>query len=138
MHSTRIPAARPVLLALAALLSLTLSGCLAVFAAAALAGTVGYVQYDENEAFQDFESSLDRVWDATIEALRDQGHEMAGDYPHGPDEGVIQLQEEGLWVKVERTDQEFTRVRVRIGTFDTPEHHERATDLLVAIDEELR
>ena len=137
MNNTRMSAARPVLRVLAVLLTLPLTGCIALFAAAAV-GTVGYVQYEANEAFQDFEIDLEQVWDAAITVLRSQGHELADDYPHASDGGVIHLEAEGVWVKVERTDQEFTRVRVRIDTFDTPDHRERATVLLVAIDEELR
>ena len=137
MHTTRLSAAQPVLRVLAVLLTLPLCGCLALFAAAAVGG-VGYVEYEANEAYQDFDVELEPVWDAALEVLEDQGHALTSEYPHKSDEGVIHLEAEGVWVKVERTDQDYTRVRVRIDTFDSPEHRERATALLVAIDEELR
>ena len=137
MHSTRMSAAQPVLRVLAVLLILPLTGCLALFAVAAV-GTVGYVQYEKNEAFQDFEVELEPVWDAALEVLDDQGHALASEYPRTSEEGVIHLESDGVWVKIERTEQNYTRVRVRIDTFDSPEHRERATALLIAIDDELR
>lgn len=113
---------RPV--AAAALLCL-LPGCVAV-AAAGVVG-VGVVQYQRNEAVQDFPTDLGETWQASLEALRRLGID-AREVELGATEGRIE--HEDLTVVVERHPEGFTRVRVRVGAFHTRDHERRANLVL--------
>jgi uncharacterized protein DUF3568 len=115
----------PILLLLAPLGS----GCVAV-AAAGIVG-VGVVQYERNEAEQDFAMSLEETWKATLEALRRLKIEPA-EQELGGMEGVIR--HEGLTVLLERHPEGFTRVRVRVNTFHTANNERRARLLLQEIE----
>jgi len=126
---------RRIQLIIAALSLVLLSGCLAV--AAAAVGGAGYYQYDKNEVHQDYQSGLDKTWDATIASMRKLGYNVSADFPHGSTEGVIDLDSDKTWVKVEHHAQGFTRVRVRIGTFSTEDHQRRSRLLLEAIGKRL-
>jgi hypothetical protein len=117
------------LFALLVLLPLA-QGCVAV-AAAAVVGA-GVVQYHRNEATQDFAVDLQTGWQATLEGLRrleiiPRSSELS------QTEGVVAC--EGLSVRVERHPEGFTRVRVRVGTFHSPDHRRRAQVLLLEIAE---
>lgn len=105
-----------------------LQGCVAL-AAATVVGA-GVVQYQRNEAAQDFPIDLQRAWQATLEALREleiipQASELSRT------EGLITA--EGVRIRVERHPQGFTRVRVRVGTFYSTDHQRRAQVLLQEI-----
>ena len=113
---------------LALVLPCMLQGCLAVVGAAAVG--VGYYQYDNNEVSRDFKEDLDDTWNATLAALRESGCEVSSDLEHAATEGVIDLEAQDLWVKVEHHAEGFTRVRVRYGTFATDDHH-RLSELLL-------
>jgi hypothetical protein len=115
------------------------SGCVAV-AAAGLVG-VGVVQYERNEAEQDFPTNLECTWRATLEALQRLEIE--------PEESLLEATEgrvhkEGLQVVVEQHPDGFTRVRVRVNTFHSADNERRAQLLLqeiersVAAQDELR
>ncbi len=110
---------RPVF-CLLALVPLT-SGCVAV-AAAGVVG-VGIVQYQRNEAEQDFATDLQETWEATLEGLLRL--EIVPEQSElGPTEGRIEHGD--MLVLVERHAEGFTRVRVRIGTFHSRDHARRA------------
>jgi len=97
------------------------SGCVAV-AAAGVVG-VGVVQYQRNEAEQDFPTDLEKTWQASLEALRRLGvSEPAAAL--AATEGTIEYDD--VVVRVERHPEGFTRVRVRVGTFYTGDHERRA------------
>jgi len=111
------------------------SSCLAVAGLAGAGVVVGYVYYDKNEAHQDFSATFDKTWKATLEVLHDQHYDIPKEVEHQPDSGEIRI--ENLAVKVERYPGNVTRVSVRIGTFDTPEHRRRAGLILEHIEKEL-
>jgi len=104
------------------------SGCVAV-AAAGVAG-VGLVQHQRNEWAQDFPSTLQETWEASLEGLSHLGIDSPT-ATLGATEGVIQ--HENMQVRVERHAAGFTRVRVRIGTFYTSDHERRALLVLQEI-----
>ena len=105
------------------------TGCVAV-AAAGIVG-VGVIQYERNEAEQDFAMSLEETWKATLEALRRLKIEPA-EQELGGMEGAIR--HEGLTVLVERHPEGFTRVKVRVNTFHTASNERRARLLLQEIE----
>jgi len=125
---SRIP---PPLLALTLLPGLT--SCAAV-AAAGVVG-VGFVQYQRNELQQDFPLELARTWQATLEALHRLGIEPAL-ATLGPTEGEIR--HEDLALRVERHPEGFTRVRVRVGSFQSADHERRAQLVLAEIENALK
>src|SRR5262245_32885839 len=104
------------------------SGCVAV-AAAGVVG-VGLVQYNGNEAAQDFPTSLQETWEATLEGLKhiDIEPEVS---ELGPSEGRIQYKD--MVVLVERHPEGFTRVRVRVGAFYSADHERRSQIVLQEI-----
>jgi hypothetical protein len=61
--------------------------------------------------------------------MYDLGYPVALNAVHGPTEGTISSKD--ATVRVERHAEGFTRVRIRIGTFETADHHRRA-DLVFA------
>lgn len=108
------------------------SGCLLVAAGGA---AYGAIQYEKNEAYRDFESDLPDTWDATVAALEKLGYSVPENAGHTPTEGEIDIEDTN--VRVERYPGDLTRVRVRIGTFDTESHRRRAQLLLEEIDLQL-
>jgi hypothetical protein len=121
-----------VLLGIAA--SLPLAACIAV-AAGAAAG-YGTHQYVTNEVTRDYPADLTRTWQATLAAMREQGYPVAEGVPHGPNEGRLEIND--AKVVVERTGPTSSRVRARIGTFETDGHRQRATSILDAVSRRLR
>jgi hypothetical protein len=118
------------LLALAlASLPVAASCCLAV--AVGAAATFGVVMYMENEAYRDFRSDLDTTWNATLGAMRKLGYPVQEGMPHGVTEGEVKIND--AHVRVTRESGGYTRVHVRIGTFETEEHRRRSALLLEEI-----
>ncbi len=103
------------------LLAPGLCGCVAV-AAASVAG-LGFVQFQRNQAEQDFFVSFGSAWNAALDALRRFGLTCPRTERTGA-QGTIQ--QDDLFVQVQRHPEGFTRVSVRVGTFDTGEHRRRA------------
>ena len=98
-----------------------LNGCVAV-AAASIVG-IGFVQYHRNEAVRDYSAELEVTWQASLEAMKKLGYEDV--VPElGATEGTIAQDDVAL--RLERHPEAFTRVRVRVGTFSTTDHHRRA------------
>lgn len=117
------------------LLSFPLSGCLAVAAAAVVGGTVGYIKYDKNEASRDFEKDFDRTWKATQKTIAELGFNEATVKTDTPTE--VEAEGEDIWVKVEARVDGFTRVRVRVGTFDTEDNKRRSALILETVADKL-
>jgi len=111
------------------------SGCLAVAGLTVGAGVVGYVYYDNNEASEDFDSSFEKTWKASMSALRELKYEVPKDVSHEADSGELTIGD--MKMRVARHPGNRTRVSVRIGTFDTREHRRRAGLILEKIEDEL-
>ncbi len=113
---------RPPLLLL--LLSLpVLPGCvLAVVAAGAAA--YGAVSYSDNEAWMDFHADSERVWDAALQSLKENGY--APDPKAKLLPGDTELRAGDCVLKLERHPTGFVRIKVRVGTFDTEDNRRKS------------
>lgn len=118
---------------LAALLALPLLGsCIALAAAGAgAAATYGYVSYKNNEASTEFDRSVDLTWKACVHALKAQDYVIEGEPERGPTGGTIEAG--SATVHVEREVGDTTRVRVRVGTFDSEDNRRLAKLLMEEI-----
>ena len=108
--------------------ALVAPGCIAAAIVVGAAAAFGVVKYTENEAYRDFHDPLPAVWSATVASLRENGYPLPHDPLHGPNEGQIEAGD--AKVVVERHAEDFTRVRVRIGTFESEDHRRRAALVL--------
>ena len=119
------------LIALALLAAVPSSGCTAVAVVAAV-GTVGYIQYEKNEVYKDFDADLNVVWTASVDALEALGYEVPPEVDRLWDEPATEGVIGGKHYKlhVERLIGQRTRVRVRVGTFDTSDNRRKA-DLVI-------
>jgi len=115
-----------------ALLTTTTTSCVAV--AAAAVGGLGYLQYERNEATRDFPATLEATWDAAIVTLEEMGVSNATK-TLDKTQGVIDG--EDVWVRVEVHPTDFTRVRVRFGTFTTEDHRRRSRLFLDTVQKRL-
>ncbi len=117
----------------ALLLTLPSGGCVA--AAAAGAG-FGYWQYDKNETVSDFETDFDSAWRASVAGVKD-----FADLPPVTTTTLAgtsgELEGEGFRVRVEEHPDGKTRVRVRVGTFDTEENRRLAGLVMESIETQL-
>lgn len=103
--------------------------CVAVAAAGVgAAATYGIISYQNNEAVRDFDKRPELVWQAALHALKAQDYELEGTPELGPTEGVVESG--GTRVTVERLPGDTTRLRVRVGTFETDQNR-RLAKLLV-------
>ncbi len=117
---------------LGALLAIAgLPSCVAVVAGSAAAAADGYIYYEDNEAYQDFDIALEDAWDETIAAMQRLNYPVSNSTPLGPTEGEIDVGD--VRVRVE-AHSGFSRVRVRVGTFRTEDHERRARLILEAIE----
>ena len=103
------------------------TGCVAVAAGAAAAGTV---QYLRNESSRAYAATPEATWSAAFAALRDEG------YPVDPSAGRtapgdFEIDDVELEVRTSRAG--ATLVTVRVGTFDTRAHGEKARRILDGI-----
>ncbi|MGH7162374.1 MAG: DUF3568 family protein [Planctomycetota bacterium] len=122
-------------LAVAAATAALLPGCIVAAVAVGAAATYGVIKYSENEASQDFKANVEKTWAATIAAMREQGYPVSEGAKCGPTGGKVEVSD--ATVHVEKHAEDFTRVRVRIGTFETDEHKRRARLLLEDIAKRL-
>lgn len=110
--------------------------CVAVVAAGA---AYGFVKYDKNEASQEFETSIESAWSASIKALETSGYTVdptvARDLASEADSAKVEG--DGYWLRVEKHIESRVRVRVRIGTFESKENKRKSALLLEAIQEGL-
>lgn len=119
IRSNRVLSAAGLVLALAGA-----NACVATAIVAGAAATFGIVMYSENEAVRDFDAGLGPTWSATVAAMRTLGYPVADGAAHGLTEGRVEVHD--VKVRVTREPGDFTRVRVRVGTFRTEEHRRRA------------
>ncbi len=105
------------------------SGCVAVAAAGVgAAATYGIVSFKNNEASREFGQASEKVWKASIQALKAQDYTIQGvPLLDGP-KGEIDARE--AVVTVERLSRASTQVSVRVGTFDS-EANRRAAKLVI-------
>jgi hypothetical protein len=113
-HSTM----RKTSFALLGLVALSLPGCIAV-AAGAAAG-YGTAQIVRNADVRDYAAPLPVVWAATLASVREAGYPVALDTPADPTAASIAVNDltVSLWAIAEGQ----TRVRLRVGTFNTDAH----------------
>ena len=111
-------------------------GCVAVVAAGA---AYGYVKYEKNEAYQDFETSVERAWTASIEALEASGYIVEPTVARSltEDADSANVDGEGYWLRVEKHTAGLVRVRVRVGTFESEDHKRMSALLLESVGERL-
>jgi hypothetical protein len=121
--------------ALAAAISCSLLGGCIVAAAAAGAAVYGAISYDENEAWMDFHADLPKVWTAMQDSLQENGYAPDRTRKPAVNEGALQAGE--ATVKMERNPGGFTRVRVRVGTFDSEENRRHAGLILEGMKKRL-
>jgi len=121
-------------LLLALVATLPLTGCVAI-AVAGAAGTVGYIQYEKNETYTDFDEDIHVVWTASVDALEALGFEIPYSVARtltGP-VNESEIEGDGYRVRLERYLGDVTRARVRVGTFDTEDNRRRADLILEEI-----
>ncbi len=117
---------------LAALLLLLASSCLAVAAAGAgAAATYGIISVRANHVTRTFRAAPEKTWMATIYSLKAHDYEILGDPDPDSADGEINIAGGSVWVQ--REPGGTTRVRIRIGTFESDEHIRLATLLLQEI-----
>jgi len=107
---------------------------------AAVAGaTYGIVKYRKNEAERDFKAPIDQVWKASIEALEGRGYGLPGALERelAERQDVAVIDGSGYWMRVEAQPGGWTRMELRIGTFQSEEHRRKAGLLLESIDSRL-
>jgi len=119
-----------------ALVLLVASSCAAVVVAGAAAGAgFGYYKYQQNELHQDYRADIETTLAATRSALRSSGLAEARVTEQTSTEARLEAQD--VLAIVERYPDGLTRVRVRIGTFQSKDHRRRSLALLDAIGAEL-
>lgn len=104
------------------------AGCVAAVAGGA---AYGAYKYAKNDGERDFQAGLDATWQAAIASLQESGHPIAAQATHGATSGVLSI--EDVTVRVEAHATGVTRVRIRVGTFDTDEHRRRANLIMAGI-----
>jgi hypothetical protein len=127
------PTTNPMRVTLPALLVLSLlplSSCLAVAAGAA---GFGYYRYANNEETRDFRAELEEVWAAGEEALVRLGHPSSEKITRNATVWVMDA--ETYRMSVERHVDEKTRVRIRVGTFESSENRRQAQLIVQEIGE---
>ncbi len=121
---------------LSALLTCPLGGCVV----AAVAGaTYGVVKYERNEAVKDLQAPINRVWKACKEALAARGYRLPENLPLEltEEQDRVTIEESGYRVHLVEQPGGWTRLRVRIGTFDGSENRRKAGLLLESIESRL-
>ena len=91
---------------------------------------LGVKSYAANESRRDLRVPLREAWDAAIDALGETGFLFGEPASCGPTDGRIRAGD--ALVTVERHPGEFTRIRVRVGTFATDDNRRRAALVLEA------
>jgi hypothetical protein len=121
---------------LALVLIPVLPGCVV----AAVAGaTYGILKYEQNEAVCDLKAPVGRVWRASIDALMGRGYSLPDGVERDLDEeqDIAAIDGPGYWLQVEEYPGGRTRLRVRIGTFESDKHKRKASLLIESIESRL-
>ena len=117
----------PLLLVAAALLG----GCGLIAGTYAVAGVAyGVESIDNNGAFRDYEATLQGTWDACLAELKKREIEIPEDAKLEEGGGRIDKGDGHLKVFPHPKYKQYTRVYVRIGTFDTSEKWEKTKAFL--------
>ncbi len=112
------------------------SGCIAIAAAGAgAAATYGFVSYKNNVSSTEFDRPLALTFKATLHGLSAQDYEIQGEPELGPKGAEIVAGSATVWV--ERMVGDTTRVRVRVGTFDSDDNRRLGRLLLEEIGRRL-
>lgn len=128
---------RTVLLCLG-LLAPCLTSCIVVAAGAVAAAAYGAISYHENEAVMNAKQDLRTTFLASREAMNELNFPVDATQKE-PGDGSTEVTLTGGDAKVvlERHPGEVTRIRARVGTFDTEDNRRRAGLLLEKIRERL-
>lgn len=110
-------------------------GCVVAAVAVGAAAAYGAVKYTDNEAYRDFKASLEDTWEATLPAMRENGWTVGDPTLTSATEGHIDFPE--IKVNVEKQPGDFTRVRVRVGSFSNEENRRRSGLVLESIAKRL-
>jgi hypothetical protein len=126
------------LTAVSLVLSLASTGCVLAVAAVAGAAVFGAVKYTENGIERDFRQDLAQCFDAAKATMREAGHAIAADAQPGPTEGTLTSGDTVIRLTRQAgptasSDDDFTRIAVKVGTFDSEETKRQATLLMDAI-----
>ncbi len=116
-------------------LLLPLSSCIVVAAAAVGAATFGAISWNENEAQMDFQRDFDATWQATKAALRELAFPVDDTQLPGKTEGTLHAGD--ATATVEMHPGNTTRVRVRVGTFESDDNKRRAQLILESLKKRL-
>ena len=119
---------------LTALCVAPLTSCIAVAAAGAGAG-IGYVFYQRNEVHQDFPVDLETAWEAVLDVAG--ANEEGTNITSWMKDGAAELDGPDLKIRAEVRIDGITRIKIRIGTFETDEHERQAELMLEEIAQKL-
>jgi len=112
------------------------AGCVAAVAVGAAAVTAyGVIKYEKNEAYRDFRSDVTATWEAVLPEMKEMGYPVAQDADAARQAGSVAIDD--AEVRVERLNEEYTRVTVRFGTFETDANKRKARRLLNGTAERL-
>ncbi|MFT5283990.1 MAG: hypothetical protein ACI8TQ_000141 [Planctomycetota bacterium] len=106
----------------------TASSCIVVAAGAGAAATYGYISHQNNTSVRDFNASPTKAWKAVLYGMKAQKYSVEGSPELGPVEGIATSGD--TRVTVERVPGGTSRVKIRIGTFES-EKNERLGRLLM-------
>ena len=106
----------------------TTSSCIVLAAGAGAAASYGYISHQNNTTSRDFNASPAKVWKAVLYGMKAQNYTVEGAPQLGPVEGVAIARD--TRVTVERVPGGTSRVRIRVGTFES-EKNERLGRLLM-------
>ena len=134
--SSGAAASARVVLSLAALAPL--AGCAAAAGLAAGAAIAfGAIKYRDNRAEMHFEQPIQQVYPAVVDGLVAAGYRDAADHAR-MDGNEAEVDVGNVEVDVSARSPEVTRVRVRVGTFETDESKAVAERILTEIRSRVR
>ncbi len=110
------------------LLATASSSCIVVAAGVGAAATYGYISHTNNVSSREFDARPDLTWKAVLHGMKAQDYQVEGSPQLGPVDGVAIAGD--TVVTVERVPGGTSRVKVKVGTFES-EQHERLARLLI-------
>ena len=128
------------LLVLATLASALLGGCYLAGAAWAIAGLeYGASKIDENGGYRDYETNLETVWPIVLKVLKKRGIEKTmDDVTYDKEKRGTVKEGDGVLKVFEHPKYDgFTRVYVKVGTFQTDKKYNSVKEFLDEISDEL-
>lgn len=125
-------------LALLLALCLPLSSCIVAAAAVAAAAVIGTVKYTENGVQRDFKQDLATCFEAAKKGLKENGYAAPDEAKPGATEGKLTVGDAVASLTREpgptaKADDDFTRILVKVGTFDSDETKRKAKLIMDAI-----